>query len=246
MENLWLIAGLGNPGKRYERTWHNIGRMGADRLAERHGIAMRLHRFGGVAGEGRIEGQRVLLLQPDTFMNRSGESLIRALSFFKIPLDHLIVLYDDYDLPLGRIRIRETGSAGSHNGMKSVIDHVGSCRFWRVRVGIGPRPMGDIVDFVLSKISQRQEAEVFNALENAVEAIELILRGEHQTAQERFNKKGANRVGAEDIKPRTGEVSQATAGSAGLAPECAAPGECSCQCGSERRPDGGTAKGSPC
>ncbi len=193
MNTRWLIVGLGNPGKRYDRTWHNVGRMGVELLAKRHGVTMRRHRFGGVTGEGVIEGQRVLLLQPDTYMNRSGESLIKAMSFYQIPPEHLIVLYDDYDLPLGRIRIRETGSAGSHNGMKSAIQHLKTQQFWRVRVGIGPRPAGDIVDFVLDKIGRSKEPQVFNALEDAIEATELILRGEHQVAQERFNKKGSVR-----------------------------------------------------
>ncbi|MBP6949303.1 MAG: aminoacyl-tRNA hydrolase, partial [Clostridia bacterium] len=124
MDSLWLIVGLGNPGRRYNKTWHNLGRMGIDVLAKRHRIALRRRRFGGITGEGRIADQRVLLLQPDTYMNRSGESLIRAMSFYKIPNERIIVLYDDYDIPLSRIRIRETGSAGTHNGMKSIIDHL--------------------------------------------------------------------------------------------------------------------------
>jgi len=190
MDSLWLIVGLGNPGRRYNKTWHNLGRMGVDVLAKRHQIAMRRRRFGGVTGEGRIAGQSVLLLQPDTYMNRSGESLMRAMSFYKIPNERIIVLYDDYDIPLSRIRIRETGSAGTHNGMKSIIGHLKDHHFWRVRIGIGPRPAGDTVAFVLDKIGRSAERIVAEVLEDAADATELILRGEHQVAQERFNKKG--------------------------------------------------------
>lgn len=190
MDNLWLIVGLGNPGRRYNKTWHNLGRMGVDVLAKRHQIAMRRRRFGGVTGEGRIADQRVLLLQPDTYMNRSGESLMRAMSFYKIPNERIVILYDDYDIPLSRIRIRETGSAGTHNGMKSIIDHLKDHHFWRVRIGIGPRPAGDTVAFVLDKIGRSAERIVAEVLEDAADATELILRGEHQVAQERFNKKG--------------------------------------------------------
>lgn len=191
MDSLWLIVGLGNPGRRYDRTWHNVGRMGVDVLAKRHRIAMGRRRFGGVTGEGVIAGQRVLLLQPDTYMNLSGESLMRAMSFYKILPDHIVVLYDDFDIPLRRIRIRETGSAGTHNGMKSIISHLKDHHFWRVRIGIGPRPEGDTVAFVLGKIGRSAERFVLEALEDAADATELILRGEHQVAQERFNKKSS-------------------------------------------------------
>ncbi len=189
MEGLWLIVGLGNPGRRYDKTWHNVGRMCIDVLAKRHRIAMRRRRFGGITGEGLIAGRRVLLLQPDTYMNRSGESLLRAASYYKITPDRIIVLYDDYDIPLSRIRIRESGSAGTHNGMKSIISHLKDQRFWRVRIGIGPRPAGDVVAFVLDKIGRDDARDVAQSLEDAADATEMILRGESQAAQERFNKK---------------------------------------------------------
>ncbi len=220
MDDRWLIVGLGNPGRRYDGTWHNIGRMGVDVLAKRHRIAMRRRRFGGVTGEGRIAGQRVLLLQPNTYMNRSGESLVRAVSFYKIPTDRVIVLYDDYDIPLRRIRIRETGSAGSHNGMKSVINHLKDQRFWRVRIGIGPRPAGDVVAFVLDKIGRGEERDVARSLEDAADATELILRGEHQVAQERFNKKGVSDLDEDQTNSRTtGSAVQALAGAGGQGTE---------------------------
>ncbi|HHW93514.1 MAG TPA: aminoacyl-tRNA hydrolase [Clostridiaceae bacterium] len=212
MDDLWLIVGLGNPGRRYDKTWHNVGRMGVDLLAKRHRIAMRRRRFGGVTGEGRIAGQRVLLLQPNTYMNRSGESLIRAVSFYKIPIERIIVLYDDYDIPLRRIRIRKTGSAGSHNGMKSIINHLKDQRFWRVRIGIGPRPAGDIVAFVLDKIGSGEEYDVARSLEDAADATELILRGEDQIAQERFNKKGTPDIERVSEQSKGQDISKAASG----------------------------------
>lgn len=211
MDGRWLIVGLGNPGRRYDRTWHNVGRMAVDLIAKRHGITLRRRRFGGVTGEGRIAGQRVLLLQPNTYMNLSGESLIRAVSFYKIPTDRIIVLYDDYDIPLRRIRIRESGSAGSHNGMKSIINHLKDQHFWRVRIGIGPRPAGDIVAFVLDKIGRREEQDVARSLEDAADATELILRGEHQVAQERFNRRSSPDVDEPQEKSKTaGAMAQAS------------------------------------
>lgn len=186
----WLVVGLGNPGKAYEETWHNVGRMAVDQLAHRHGLTVKRRRFRALTGDGLIEGQKVRLLQPNTYMNRSGESLVRAMAFEKIPPDHVIVLYDDFDLPLGRIRIRDQGSGGSHKGMKSILDHLKNDHFLRVRIGIGPPPPGDIVAFVLSKIPGQARADLDLAIQDACQAVELILCGQVQTAQETFNKKG--------------------------------------------------------
>lgn len=183
----WLIAGLGNPGKKYEHTWHNLGRMAVFYLGARHGIELKRVRFKGLVGEGVIEGERVVLLAPGTFMNLSGESLAEAMRFYKIPPARVIVLYDDIDLELGMLRIKEQGSAGSHNGMKSVLYHLKTDRFPRIRLGMGPRPVGDMIDIVLSEIPKQKQTRVGEMLADAADAAELILSGEVQRAQERFN-----------------------------------------------------------
>ncbi len=186
----WLIVGLGNPGKAYEETWHNVGRMALDELARQHGIPVRRRRFRGLTGEGLIGGVPVRLLKPNTYMNLSGDSIKRALAYEKIPPDRVIVLYDDFDLPLGRIRVRDQGSAGSHKGMKSILAYLKDRSFPRVRIGIGPPPTEDIVGFVLSKIPRSAAGSVRSAILDACLAVELIVSGQQQAAQEQFNKKG--------------------------------------------------------
>jgi len=187
-EDKWLIVGLGNPGKRYDRTWHNAGRMAVEALSLRHGISIKRRRFRGLTGDGVIHGKKVRLLLPNTYMNLSGESVIRAMTFEKIAPERIIVVYDDFDLSLGRIRIRTQGSAGSHNGMKSLLQHLKSDRFPRIRIGIGP-PVGDVIQFVLSKIPESKEEALTWAIDDACEAIELLIDDRLQEAQERFNKK---------------------------------------------------------
>ena len=187
-EDKWLIVGLGNPGKRYDRTWHNAGRMAGEALALRHGISIKRRRFRALTGDGVIHGKKIRLLLPNTYMNLSGESVIRAMTFEKIAPERIIVVYDDFDLSLGRIRIRTQGSAGSHNGMKSLLQHIKSDRFPRIRIGIGP-PVGDVIQFVLSKIPESKEEALTWAIDDACEAIELLIDDRLQEAQERYNKK---------------------------------------------------------
>lgn len=187
-QDTWLIVGLGNPGKRYDRTWHNAGRMAVEALALRHGISIKRRRFRALTGDGVIHGKKIRLLLPNTYMNLSGESVIRAMTFEKIAPERIIVVYDDFDLSLGRIRIRTQGSAGSHNGMKSLPQHIKSDRFPRIRIGIGP-PVGDVIQFVLSKIPESKEEALTWAIDDACEAIELLIDDRLQEAQERYNKK---------------------------------------------------------
>ncbi|MCK9176552.1 MAG: aminoacyl-tRNA hydrolase [Clostridiales bacterium] len=187
-QDTWLIVGLGNPGKRYDRTWHNAGRMAVEALALRHGISIKRRRFRALTGDGVIHGKKIRLLLPNTYMNLSGESVIRAMTFEKIAPERIIVVYDDFDLSLGRIRIRTQGSAGSHNGMKSLLQHIKSDRFPRIRIGIGP-PVGDVIQFVLSKIPESKEEALTWAIDDACEAIELLIDDRLQEAQERYNKK---------------------------------------------------------
>src|SRR5690606_38026978 len=136
----WLLVGLGNPGTKYARTWHNCGFLALDYLAERYGIKVNKLRFKGVYGQGQIEGKKVYLLKPETYMNNSGESVRQAMDYLKIPPERVAVFYDDIDIDLGQMRIREKGGAGSHNGMKSLLQHMGSRDFPRYRIGIGPQP----------------------------------------------------------------------------------------------------------
>lgn len=186
----WLVVGLGNPGAGYADTWHNMGRIAVSVLAERHGLLLSKRRFQGITAEGRISSERVLLLQPETFMNLSGNSVASAMAYYDIAPERLIVLYDDFDLPLGYLRIRNQGSAGGHNGIKSILNHVRDEHFLRIRIGIGPVRGGDSVAFVLSRFPNEDKETVSDALSDAADAVELLLAGEVQRAMERFNRKG--------------------------------------------------------
>ena len=176
--NTWLIAGLGNPGKEYAYTWHNMGFLAVELLAEHNGISLAKNKFDARYGKGRIEGCDVIIMEPLTFMNNSGISVAAASKFFKIPADHVIVVYDDIDIARGKIRVRDKGSAGTHNGMKSVIAHMGTEEFPRVRIGTGPVPEHwDLVDYVLSEVPKDQRQEVFDTFESACDAVTKIVTG---------------------------------------------------------------------
>ena len=156
-ENFWLIAGLGNPGRKYELNWHNCGFMVLEILAQRHKIDVTRIRCKGLMGQGKIAGQKSLLLKPSTYMNLSGESIRDALAYYKIPAEQGLVIYDDVDIPAGQVRIRESGGSGTHNGMRSIIGQLGRDDFPRIRIGIGPQPaQWDIADYVLSDIPEIQ------------------------------------------------------------------------------------------
>lgn len=185
----WLIVGLGNPGKRYDNTWHNLGRLALQTLARRHRLSVNKIRFKGLSTEGLICNQQVLLLAPETFMNLSGESVRAAADYYKIPEENIIVLYDDIDLDVGMLRIKEQGGAGTHKGMKSIISHLQSENFPRIRIGMGPRPLGDMVDIVLSRIPKSDQEIVQRSLDAAADCCELIIQGEISKAQERYNQK---------------------------------------------------------
>lgn len=170
-ENTWLIAGLGNPGKKYEKTWHNLGFLTLEYLSQDLKIPVNKIKFKGIYGAGEFAGRKIILLKPATYMNNSGESLHEAVSYFKVPLENIIVIYDDIDITAGKIRIRLKGSAGTHNGMKSVISHLNTNSFPRIRIGCGPLPEHwDIVDFVLSKIPENMYEDVFASIKNAAGA----------------------------------------------------------------------------
>ena len=162
---MYIIAGLGNPGSKYEKTRHNMGFRVIDLLAEKYHIDMNMKKHKAVCGTGVIEGRKVMLLKPQTFMNLSGESIREAVDFYKIdPETELIVIYDDISLAPGNLRIRKKGSAGGHNGMKNIILHLGTQVFSRIRVGVGEKPAGwDLADYVLGGFSKEDEALVKEA-----------------------------------------------------------------------------------
>ena len=175
---MYVIAGLGNPGKKYEHTRHNMGFLVLDALASRLGVKVSKIKHKALIGEGNIAGEKVLLVKPQTYMNLSGESLREVMSYYKVPIENLIVIYDDLDLEVGTLRIRKKGSAGSHNGMKSVIYCVESQDFARVRIGCGPVPEHwDLADFVLSSIPKEEQETMLKAFEEGAKAVEDILSG---------------------------------------------------------------------
>ncbi len=187
---MFLIVGLGNPGREYAMTRHNIGFMTLDALAARYEIDIRRSNFRSVFGEGRFGSERVVLAKPDTYMNNSGWAVRDLVNWYKVEHDRLLIVYDDADIPLGTIRVREGGSSGSHNGMKSIIYQLGFDDFPRVRVGIGaPEDGRDIVAHVMSMPSGEGLDLLKKAVDEAADAVELIAAGKISDAQARFNKR---------------------------------------------------------
>lgn len=186
---MFIIAGLGNPGKKYENTRHNMGFLVIDRLASKNDIKVNKLKHRALVGDGFISGQKVLLVKPQTYMNLSGESLGEVLRYYHAEPQNLIVIYDDFDLAAGTLRIRKKGSAGSHNGMKSVIEQVGSQDFPRVRVGIGESGGLDWKDFVLGKVTGGQQQLFSEAASQAADSIMCILEKGIDKAMNEYNKK---------------------------------------------------------
>ena len=187
----WIIAGLGNPGMTYANTRHNAGFMALDQLAKAGGIEVKTMRFKSDCGDGNVGGERCLLMKPTTFMNLSGEAISQAAAFYKIPPERIVIMYDDISLPIGKLRIRRKGSAGGHNGMKSIIALLGTDEFPRVRIGVGakPNPAYDLADWVLSKFTEDDMKSLTPALENAARAAELIVQGKIDEAMNKFSTK---------------------------------------------------------
>lgn len=190
---MYIIAGLGNPGREYEGTRHNAGFASIDRLAEKNHISMDMKKFQALCGTGYIGGQKVLLLKPQTYMNLSGESLRAACDFFKIdPEEELIVIYDDISLAPGQLRIRAKGSAGGHNGIKSIISHLNTQVFLRVKVGVGEKPQGwDLADYVLGRFSKEEQPVMAESFDRAAQAAEALLTQELQQVMNDFNRSTA-------------------------------------------------------
>ena len=188
---MYLIAGLGNPTREYEKTRHNVGFDTIDVLADRINTDVAERKFKGLYGKGMLGGEKVILLKPQTFMNLSGESVRAAADFYKIPPDHIIVIYDDISLDVGQLRIRKKGSAGGHNGIKNIIAHLGHDVFMRVKVGVGEKPKGyDLADYVLGHFSKEEKEKMEVAYEKAVQAVRMAGLGEIDEAMNQFNRKG--------------------------------------------------------
>ncbi len=184
-----IVVGLGNPGKEYENTKHNIGFMVLDRLAEKLGISVKKIKFKGLYGEGFLNGEKIILLKPQTYMNLSGQSVREIVDFYKIDPEDLVVIYDDLDLPMGALRIRSKGSAGTHNGMKSVVYQTQTDAFPRIRVGIGGDRKGDTVHYVISGFHGEEKDIMREAVLKAADAAECLIRDGVNEAMNRFNTK---------------------------------------------------------
>ena len=187
---MYIIVGLGNPGKQYEHTRHNVGFEVIDRLAEKNDILMTERKHRAFCGKGLIGGQKVMLLKPQTFMNLSGESVKSAVDFYQIGTDELIVVYDDVSLSPGQLRIRRAGSAGGHNGIKNIITPLGTQEFSRVKVGVGEKPERmDLADYVLSHFSKGEWEMMEEAFKEAADAVEVMITDGVDAAMNRFNAK---------------------------------------------------------
>lgn len=188
---MYLIVGLGNPGKEYAQTRHNVGFVAADYLAQCYNIQIDRLKFKGVFGEGRIGGEKCIILKPHTFMNLSGESVRDCAAFYKIPAENIIVMYDDVALGAGALRIRPGGSAGGHNGMKSIIYQLNTDRFPRVRFGVGA-PEHDMINHVLGRFSYDDGVAVTSAIKEIENIIPMIINDGVQAAMNKFNKRQPN------------------------------------------------------
>lgn len=188
---MYIIAGLGNPGKKYDGTRHNVGFDVIDELAGRHSISVLTLKHKGMIGKGVIGGEKVVLVKPLTYMNLSGESIRPVIEYYKASAqEELIVISDDISLEPGQLRVRKKGSAGGHNGLKNIIAQLGTDVFQRVRIGVGEKPKDyDLADFVLGHFSASEQKSVNDAVKKAADAIELMMREGADAAMNRYNKK---------------------------------------------------------
>lgn len=182
----FLVVGLGNPDKKYVNTRHNVGFEMVDVLASYMNIKVNKVKCRALIGEGRIGGLPVILAKPQTYMNLSGESVRELCNYFEIPVENVVVMYDDISLAVGKIRIRQKGSAGGHNGMKNIIYHLQSDEFPRIRFGIGA-PVGDLADYVLSNFSKEETQILVESAKNVPDIVEHIIKGDILTAMNKYN-----------------------------------------------------------
>lgn len=188
---MFLIVGLGNPGREYEKTRHNVGFAVIDALADKYNISVADRKSRAFCGKGIIGGQKVLLAKPQTYMNLSGESIRSLADYYKIDVEtELLVIFDDVSLDVGQIRIRKKGSAGGHNGIKNIIANLGTDTFERIKVGVGEKPKGyDLADYVLGHFTKAEQELMEEGYQNAISAVERIVQGEIDAAMNQFNQK---------------------------------------------------------
>ncbi|MGN0422090.1 MAG: aminoacyl-tRNA hydrolase [Lachnospiraceae bacterium] len=188
---MYIIAGLGNPTLQYEGTRHNVGFDVIDTLADKYNISVDARKSRAFIGKGMIEGQKVILVKPQTYMNLSGESIRGLVDYYKIDVEHeLLVIYDDISLAVGQLRIRKKGSAGGHNGIKNIIANLGTQNFPRIKVGVGEKPKKyDLADYVLSHFSKAERELMEEGYQKAVKAVEMLLDGEMEAAMNEYNRK---------------------------------------------------------
>ena len=188
---MYVILGIGNPGKQYDNTKHNIGFISLDFLAASWGIKINKIKHKALIGEGKLGNEKVLLVKPQTFVNLSGESVSEIMNFYKLPPENLIVIYDDVNFETGRIRIRPSGSDGGHNGIKSIIYHLKSDAFPRIRLGVGKKPPAyDLADWVLSKFTDEEIKEMAKAVDQVPDMVEEMIKHGVSSAMNRFNGNG--------------------------------------------------------
>ena len=184
----WLIVGLGNPGQKYANTRHNMGFLTVDLLAEQAGVKLNKVKFKSAYNTFSFAGCKCLVMKPQTYMNLSGEAVREAVQFYKIPADHVLVIYDDVSLPVGKLRVRPTGSAGGHNGIKNIIAHLGTQDFPRIKIGTGaPGEGGDMIDWVIGTPSQAERKILLDAFERAIDAAACVIEHGCQRAMNDFN-----------------------------------------------------------
>ncbi|MCI5679127.1 MAG: aminoacyl-tRNA hydrolase [Bacteroidales bacterium] len=189
-QEFFCIVGLGNPGRQYEETKHNVGFHVIDKLAKKYDIEVNKFKNKAFVGDGTIKGKRVLLVKPQTYMNLSGESVREIVNFYKIPQERFVVIFDDTSLPCGSVRIREKGSHGGHNGIRNIIDQMGTDEFNRIKVGIGEKPSGwDLADYVLAKFNPDDLPMMEQGMDKAVQGVELMLSRGIKEAANRVNQK---------------------------------------------------------
>ena len=185
----WLVVGLGNPGKQYAFNRHNAGFLAIDYISQKFGIDVKSSKFSAIVGDGLINGHRVLLMKPQTMMNNSGTAVREAADFYKIPPDKTVVIFDDINFDIGKLRVKRKGSDGGHNGIKSIIYHLNSDNFPRIKLGVGqkPHPEYDLAAWVLSDIPEADRKTFFGVLEKVGEALPLIVSGNTEKAMQDCN-----------------------------------------------------------
>ena len=185
----WLVVGLGNPGQKYANTRHNMGFLTVDLLAEKAGVKLNKVKFKSAYNIIPFAGRKCLVMKPQTYMNLSGEAVREAVQFYKLPADHVLVIYDDVSLPVGKLRVRPTGSAGGHNGLKNIIAHLGTQDFPRVKIGTGAPAGGgaDMIDWVIGEPSKAEKKVLLESFEKAIDAAACIIEHGCQKAMNDFN-----------------------------------------------------------